>query len=67
MSRDSDREVARCKREMMGCGKGDSPRPTNVTEFVNKYPECNQRRCNRLRMRGSDYCTEHATQLEESK
>jgi len=67
MSRDSDREVARCKREMFGCGKGDATRPTDTNKFNSRYPECNQRRCNRLRQRGSDYCSEHQQSMEESK
>ena len=66
MSNEHRADINRVKREMWGVGKGDANRSISK-EFNSNYPECNQGRCNRLRMRGSDYCQEHSTQLEEGK
>lgn len=66
ISRDSQREVARVKREMLGAGKGDNPRPVSK-DFTHNYPECNKRGCQRLRVRNSDYCKTHQQELEEGK
>ena len=69
ISRDSQQEINRVKNTMFGSGKGMRAGGPRGDKFRKQYAqlECEAHGCKRMKIKWSNYCSDHTTVNAEGK